>query len=143
MAVKFFNIKSGESRTAVTEPMIAAYFNSSDRHVNALVGQDMGWRLAPETLKRMQEVRNDSTKLMQIATSFQLPLDAIGDTDILYWISLEDDREEAVSRQQKEASYAEQYEAEVRALNAPPVAEVKADEKKTAPTPKAPSDVKS
>lgn len=117
MAIEFYNIRSGERRTVTTEPMIAAYYNSGDQHVNALVGQDFGWRLGPETKKQLKDIKGNAQKMGEIAIHFQLPMDAIGDTDILRWISLQD----AKNQQQQDDSSADHeraYQEELQALEA-------------------------
>lgn len=115
--IKFINIRSGEVRTADTEPMIAAYYNSSDQSPNSYEGQDFGWRLAPETLKEMKRIRSDAGTMNQIAAQFQLPLDAISNTDILRWISQEDANKEGATVEQHETNLERQYQDEVRALD--------------------------
>lgn len=117
MAIKFFNIRSGETRTADTEPMISAFYNSTDQHVNAMVGQDMGWRLAKETVARIREIQNNQQELDRIAQAFQLPMGEVSETDILWWISLQDARAEAQANQSKQGDFRKQYEAEIRSLD--------------------------
>ncbi len=114
MAIEFFNVKSGERKKVVTEPMISAYYNSSNQHVNATRGQDFGWRLAPATIKRIQDIKRDFNLMNQVASTFRIPLDSISDTDVLRWISREDAKQEAATTQ--EADYTQQYEEELRAL---------------------------
>lgn len=114
MSISFVNVKSGEKKTVSTEPQIAAYFNSSNLHVNATVGQDLGWRLAPETVQRMRIIRKNPGKMQEIAATFQLPLDSIGDTDVLNWISREDSQKAEV--EQDNDDYERQYQDDIRAL---------------------------
>lgn len=114
MAIKFFNTKTGETRVVDTEPMIAAFFNSSDQHVNSRVGQDFGWKIAPETIKRIREIKSSRQEMNDLAATFQLPLDAISDTDVLRYISLQDARDAQVAEQ--ETDYTREYEDQVRAL---------------------------
>lgn len=117
--ITFFNIKSGEVKEVDTEPTLAAFYNSTDQHVNAHVGQDMGWRLAPETIKRIREIKTDQRLMDRIATTFQLPDDGVSDTDVLRWISLEDARKEAEKTQVSESDHKATYEAQLRALDEP------------------------
>lgn len=113
--ISFFNVRTGETRKVTTEPMLAAYWNSSDQGPNSHGGQDFGWRLAPETLARMRQVRADRGLMDHIKVSFQLADDP-KDIDILRWVSLEDARKEAETEQVRESDYTRQYEDEVRAL---------------------------
>lgn len=120
MAVEFFNVRTGERKVVDTEPLIAAFFNSGDQHVNATLGQDFGWRLAPSTLKRIKDIQSNPTLMAQIAAQFQLPFDGVGKTDILTWISLEDARAEAAKREEQAGDYEEQYQQELRELTESP-----------------------
>lgn len=61
--IGFFNIKSGEVHYARLEAQIQAYINSSDLGINASRGQDFGWRLAPEWVKKVREFRRNETKM--------------------------------------------------------------------------------
>lgn len=61
--IGFFNIKSGETHYARLEPQIQAFINSSDMGINASRGQDFGWRLAPEWVKKVKEFRRNETKM--------------------------------------------------------------------------------
>lgn len=115
MAIKFFNIRSGETRICDTEPMIAAYYNSSNEGPNAQGGQDFGWRLAPETVARMREIQSDQSALDRIKLNFQLA-DEPKNTDILRWISLQDSREEQGATQEQAVDFERQYQDEIRAI---------------------------
>lgn len=117
--IEFTNVYTGEKRTVDTEPMIAALFNSGDRHVNATLGQDFGWRLAPETVRRIREIKSDPDLMARIAAAFQMPQDAMGDTDIIRWISLEDARKQVVSTEDRREELERRYRAELDAINNP------------------------
>lgn len=122
--IKFFNVKTGETRTLdpatmdpqFIEPAISALYNSSNLHVNAMNGQDFGWRIAPETIKRIQEVKRDDMLVNRIAQSAQILPENLQDTDILTWIVRDDARKEALKNEETEQNYEEQYNAEVRNL---------------------------
>ena len=114
--IKFYNVRTGEERTVDTEPLIAAFFNSSNLGPNSNKGQDFGWRLAPETIARIREIRRDPVLMPQIAAQFQLALDEVGDTDIVRWISIEAARAEAAKLEGDESDYTQQYEDEIRAI---------------------------
>lgn len=117
MPITFFNVKTGEKRTVDTEPLIAAFFNSSDQHVNVQQGQDFGWRIAPETVKRIREIKANDTLMAKIAQTFQLVPDAISDTDVLRWISVEDAQAKSAQGQEQESDYTQEYEDQIRALD--------------------------
>lgn len=127
--IKFFNIKTGETRVidpslidpTFVEPAISALYNSGNLHVNATRGQDFGWRLSPETIKRIRDIKIDDVLMNRIATSIQRPLEDITEADILTWIAKDDARKEAAKNQQAEGDFSAQYEEELRALNVAPV----------------------
>lgn len=113
--IKFYNINSGETRLAETEPMIAAFFNSSDLGPNASRGQDFGWRLAPETIIEMERIQSDQRTLETISAKYGILLDHIDSKDILRYIS--DKNDDSVSGQKQSADdFKESYEDEIRKL---------------------------
>lgn len=122
MAIKFFNVRSGETRTIdpatidpnFIEPAIAALFNSSNLHVNAMAGQDFGWRIAPETIKRIKEIKLDDALLNRIADRIKVLPENISDPEILTWIVHEDARKEAAKNEAVKEDFEAQYDAEVR-----------------------------
>lgn len=61
--IKFFSIRTGETHFGKLEPTIAAYINSSDLGINASRGQDYGWRLHPEWVKKIREFRKDRSQM--------------------------------------------------------------------------------
>jgi len=66
--ISFYSIRTGETHYCKLEPTIAAYINSSDMGINASRGQDYGWRLAPEWVKKVRAFKRDATQ-MSILTS--------------------------------------------------------------------------
>lgn len=110
--IKYFSIRTGETRDADTEPKIAALYNSSDLGVNARQGQDFGWRLAPEIVIQMRRIKEDYPKLMQIAQQFSKNVDELNDPDILHYISLQTSPEAAPIARQDD--YQDVYDQEVR-----------------------------
>lgn len=115
MAIKFVNIRSGETRVVDTEPMLAAFYNSSNMGPNSHEGQDFGWRLAPETIARMREIRRDQRLLDHIKSTYLLA-DEVKDTDILRYVSEEEARKQSESSEGNEALHARKYEDDVRAI---------------------------
>jgi len=61
--IVFFNVKSGERAYAKLEAQIQAYINSSDMGVNASRGQDFGWKLDAEWVKKVRAFRENSNKM--------------------------------------------------------------------------------
>lgn len=116
--IKFFNVRSGEVKEAESEPMIAAFFNSSDQNPNGLV-QDFGWRLHPDTLKRMRAIQEDEELIERIALRRQILPENVSTTDLLHYISQQDALKAAREAEAKETNYEKEYEAQVRALDEP------------------------
>jgi hypothetical protein len=105
--IGFFSVKSGETHYAKLEPTIAAYINSSDMGINASRGQDFGWRLDPEWVKRVRAFRRDNMQ-MQILTQRndgQKPTTV----QILYFLYGEDMRAYAEELEEHENPYEEEY----------------------------------
>lgn len=115
MAIKFFNIKTGEEREVSTEPMIAAFWSSSDLGPNVSQGQDMGWRLAPETVVEVKSIRSNPSTLRDIAQRYQVMAEDLTDAIILKFIADKAAREvaaEAVDNQ----DYTEEYQEKIQQL---------------------------
>lgn len=113
--IEFFNIRTGERRKVTSEPMLAAFYNSSDQGANSHEGQDFGWRVAPETIARMNEIKKNQATLDHIKSQFQLA-DEPKDTDILRWISIEEARKQNEQGKQAEGDFERQYQDDLRAL---------------------------
>lgn len=128
MAIKFFNVKTKETRTVDTEPMVSAFYNSSDLGPNARVGQDMGWRLAPEVVVRIKKMKTDEALMTKIAANYQIPRENLTDTDLLFHISQEEAR--AANQRADEEDHTDEYNAEIDRLSK----EEKIDEKKIGET---------
>lgn len=114
MAIKFFNIRSREVRVAENEPQITAMWASSDHSPNITQGQDFGWRLAPEVVVELKRIKQDFNKLQEIAVRYNMPLDAVGEPEILQYISDKTNSEQAPVAQ--EGDYTDEYNEEIRRL---------------------------
>lgn len=64
--IEFFNIKTGETHYAVLGPQIQAFINSSDMGINASHGQDFGWRLGKEWVKKVRVFRSKEDKMERL-----------------------------------------------------------------------------
>lgn len=117
MALKYFNIRSGETRIAETEPQISALWGSSDRGPNAHKGQDFGWRLAPEVVVELRKISRDERLLERIAHRYKLPMDNIREKDILQYISDKTAAKDAPVAEQED--YQDEYEQKIRDLQKP------------------------
>lgn len=117
MAIMFHNVKSGERRLCKTEPMIAAHLNTSNRSPNAHTGQDMGWRLAPETVIKLEEALRDPETIRKIAADFGLPTDNVSESDVLTWVSRQDDKSVSGENFTQE-DFERKYEDDIRKLRA-------------------------
>lgn len=126
--IKFFNVKTGETRILdpatmdpqFIEPAISALYNSSNLHVNATRGQDFGWRISPETVKRIRDIKRDDLMINRIAAGTQILPENLQDTDILTWIVKDDARKEALKNEEAAGDYNQQYEDELRQIGASP-----------------------
>lgn len=112
MAIKFFNIRSGETRVAETEPHITAMWASSDRSPNITQGQDFGWRLAPDVLVEAKRIAQDMNQLQIVATRMGKPLEEVRENDILAYISAKTTPENAPVASNDD--YQDAYDQEVR-----------------------------
>lgn len=113
--IGFFNVKSGDTHYLKNEPGIAAYINSSDMGINASRGQDFGWKLAPDWVKRVKAFRRDDTK-MSILTSKnggQKPTTV----QILYYMYSEELRAYEEDLEEHENPFEEQYQNEISGRN--------------------------
>jgi len=128
MAIKFFNIRSKEVKVAETEPQLAALWSSSDRGPNVSQGQDFGWRLAPEVVVEMKRIKQDQSKLLEIAGRYNVPYEDLGEKEILQYIS--DKTDAAKAPLAADADYSDEYNQEIRRLEHQhdvPEEELKAD----------------
>lgn len=142
--VPFFSIKDGDTRYAKLEPQIQAYINSSDMGINASRGQDYGWRLGADWVKKVRAFRRDETKMSVLLTrnGGQRPTT----TQILYAIYAEQLRNYSEQQQEEGAPYEEQYQQDIstRPQTQTPAPEVAAPDplpETTAPDPGDTSDL--
>lgn len=112
MSVKFFSVRSGEVVHAETEPMIAAYFNSSDLNPNGIV-QDYGWRIHPDMVKRIREFEEDEEAMEKLADRLQIPIENLATYHILKFLSDRDDKLNRKKEEKDSNQYQEQYEREL------------------------------
>lgn len=61
--IPFYSVKTGETHFCKLEPTISAYINSSDMGINASRGQDYGWRLHPDWVKKVKAFKRDRTSM--------------------------------------------------------------------------------
>lgn len=112
MAVKFFNIRSGETQTCETEPMIAAFWASSDHSPNIAQGQDFGWRLAPEVVVELNRIASDPDELQKVANRFRITPEDVTEYQIITFISRK--TVEADAPVAKEGDYTDTYAKNIR-----------------------------
>lgn len=114
MPITFYNIRTKEKRTAVTAPHIAAFYNSSDQNPNAQKGQDMGWRLGPETFVELKKIKQNQQLMERISQKYNIPYEDITDYNLLTHISAEEARKQHMAEEDKD--FTEDYEKEIREL---------------------------
>lgn len=76
-----------ETRTVGTVEHIAAFFNSSDEGPNAKNKQDFGWRLTPEDLIELEDLKNDPVVMDKIASVYQIPAEDVADYNVLKFMA--------------------------------------------------------
>lgn len=114
VGIVFENINTGEVRVATTVEHIAAFFNSSDEGPNAKNKQDMGWRLSPEDLIELEELKNDVAVMERIASVYQIPAEDVADYNVLKYMA---SKRFAAAKQSAAANgkdYESDYERRVR-----------------------------
>jgi hypothetical protein len=105
--VEFYNVKSDDTHYARSQAQIQAYLNSSDMGVNASRGQDYGWKLGAEWVKKVRAFRKDDTKMSILVAknNGQNP----STPQILYAIYGEELRRASAIRDEQDAPYEEKY----------------------------------
>lgn len=108
--ISFYSVKSDELRYAKTGAQIQGYINSSDMGINASRGQDYGWRLSPEWVKRIRDFRNDEDKMDTLAAKLRLEDGAYpSDIQILTHIYSKQLRAYARSKGENENQFEQKY----------------------------------
>lgn len=112
--IAFYSIKTGETHYCKLEPTIAAYINSSDMGINASRGQDFGWRLAPEWVKKVRNFRDDETKMDTLAAKLRLEDGEMPSTlQILNYIYGRQVRQYLQRLRDDESPFAEKYQGDI------------------------------
>lgn len=112
--IPFFSINTGETHYARLEPTIQAYINSSDMGINASRGQDFGWRLDAEWVKKIRDFRTDDTKVDALAAKLRLEDGESPNTiQILNYIYGRQVRSYLQKLREDESPYAEQYQQDI------------------------------
>lgn len=112
---------TGEEEVNMRNAHMAAYLNSSNLGPNSGVrGQDFGWRLAPEIVAEMDEVRGDFETLDRISRRVGIGIDDIRDFHILSYVADRSFAQDAKKVQQKSnvEENREDYQARVKAAKA-------------------------
>lgn len=112
MAIKFLNIKTKRVLVADSGPKIAALYNSSDRSPNVNQGQDFGWRLAPEVVVEMEDIKKDVMMLQRIAAVLKMPYEDVDEKAILTYISSKTVAENAPVAE--DSDYSDEYYDSIR-----------------------------
>ena len=118
MSIEFRNIKTNERRTLEDPNQIGAFINSSDLHINSNLGQDFGWRLSPEVVRRIERMRQDTDLLEKLSSRLGIGAEDITTIHLVNQISHEDGIKKA-TEQHEEAStgkYQDEYEREIAEL---------------------------
>lgn len=65
--IQWFSVETGETVYTKREAAIKAFINSSNLGPNVHAGQDRGWRLGPEWVKRLEDARKNPD-LIEVVT---------------------------------------------------------------------------
>lgn len=114
MPLKYFNIRDKQTVIAETEPQISALWASSDRSPNITQGQDFGWRLAPEVIVELKRLKQNQSKLIEIAALYSINFEDLDEKVILQYISDKTAIENAPVASDED--YTDEYEQEIRRL---------------------------
>lgn len=115
--IGFYNIKSGETHYCRLEAQIQAYINSSDMGINASRGQDFGWRLAPEWVKKVKDFRRNEVKMETLTN--RNGGQKVTTTQVLYAIYGEQLRAAQQQADDNEAPFEEEYLSNISDKAAP------------------------
>lgn len=118
--VEFYSIRTGETHYCKLGATISAYINSSDMGVNASRGQDYGWRLGAEWVKRVRAFRRDEDKMDTLAAKLRLE-DGVSPTttQILYYIYGRQVRAYLQSLRDNDAPFEEEYQKAISGRQQP------------------------
>jgi hypothetical protein len=111
LGISFFNVKSGETHYAKLEPTIAAYINMSDLGINASRGQDFGWKLGADWVKRVRSFRRDPMQMSLLASRNQGAKPTT--VQILYYLYGQELAAFAEEQDENEAPFAEDYQRQI------------------------------
>ena len=116
VGITFERMSNGvfETRVASTVEHIAAFFNSSDEGPNAKNKQDFGWRLTPEDLVELEELKNDATVMERIAATYQIPVEDVADYNVLKYMASKRFKTATVDTKSQEKDYESDYDRRVR-----------------------------
>lgn len=118
--IGFFSVQTGETRYAQLDAQIQAYINSSDLGINASRGQDFGWRLSPEWVKKVRAFRADENKMTTLAARLRLDDDQLPSlTQVLYAIYGQQLRIARSRAQEKENPFEQDYLSAIGGGQAP------------------------
>lgn len=119
-------VDGGENRRIqidITKPYadtkILAYLEKSSRSMNAAHGQNHHWELAPEWIILLEGIRDNPTKVTDIADKLKTPVDMLTDGQIVFYIASVE-RAKELSKSRTRVSQDEvDYFAEVARLREP------------------------
>lgn len=116
-------VDGGENRRIcidVTKPYadtkILAYLEKSSRSVNASHGQNYHWELAPEWVILLDDIRDNPTKVTDIADKLKTPVDMLTDGQIVAYIAGVERAKESSKTKQRVSQDEVDYFAEIAKL---------------------------
>jgi len=123
MGIKFERITDGTIVEVERPAQVAALVNSSDLGINASRGQDHGWRLAPEVVSEIDDIKADMRALQDIARQKGLMVQDITTYDIVDYIFAQQQAAKALADESLNSNpaFKESYEARIRAQQTMPM----------------------
>lgn len=117
MGIKFERITDGTIVEVERPAQVAALVNSSDLGINASRGQDHGWRLAPEVVSEIDDIKGDMSALQSIAREKGIAVQDITTYHVVDYIFSQQQAAKALADESanKNPAFQESYEARIRA----------------------------
>lgn len=133
IGISFENIVSGEVRVCTTTEQIAAFVNSSDIGPNANKKQDFNWRLAPEDLVELENLKRDPVVMDKIASGNQIAAEDVADYNVLKYMANKRFAAAARERELDEVNHESDYDRRVREAREGKKTATKSEPKKSTP----------
>lgn len=120
--ISFYSVKGDETRFAKSSAQIQAYINSSNMGINASRGQDKGWRLSADWVKRVRAFQADEDRMDRLSAKLRLEDGVTPNTiQILHYLYGRQIRAYAQKLKNNENPFEEKYLQEISSNSDEPV----------------------